>query len=95
MKLLAFDIWGDYGYFRRGYTSTSTITGIHLAVNALPIKIGDPSQSIAYTTTPSNANPNFFTFDIALSIPFAKPLNSLFCNFIVLPLKAFFILPYY
>lgn len=26
MKLLAFDIWGDYGYFRRGYTSTSTIT---------------------------------------------------------------------
>lgn len=25
-KLLAFDIWGDYGYFRRGYTSTSTIT---------------------------------------------------------------------
>jgi CRISPR-associated protein Cas5h len=26
MKILAFDIWGDYGYFRRGYTSTSTIT---------------------------------------------------------------------
>lgn len=26
MKLLAFDIWGDYGYFRSGYTSTSTIT---------------------------------------------------------------------
>lgn len=26
MKLIAFDIWGDYGYFRRGYTSTSTIT---------------------------------------------------------------------
>ena len=26
MKLLAFDIWGDYAYFRRGYTSTSTIT---------------------------------------------------------------------
>lgn len=25
-KLLAFDIWGDYGYFRRGYTTTSTIT---------------------------------------------------------------------
>ena len=25
-KLIAFDIWGDYGYFRRGYTSTSTIT---------------------------------------------------------------------
>ena len=25
-KLLAFDICGDYGYFRRGYTSTSTIT---------------------------------------------------------------------
>lgn len=25
-KLLAFDIWGDYAYFRRGYTSTSTIT---------------------------------------------------------------------
>ena len=25
-KLLAFDIWGNYGYFRRGYTSTSTIT---------------------------------------------------------------------
>lgn len=25
-KLVAFDIWGDYGYFRRGYTSTSTIT---------------------------------------------------------------------
>lgn len=26
IKLIAFDIWGDYGYFRRGYTSTSTIT---------------------------------------------------------------------
>lgn len=25
-KLLAFNIWGDYAYFRRGYTSTSTIT---------------------------------------------------------------------
>ena len=25
-KLLAFDIWGDYAYFRRGYTSTSTIS---------------------------------------------------------------------
>lgn len=25
-KLITFDIWGDYGYFRRGYTSTSTIT---------------------------------------------------------------------
>ena len=25
-KIIAFDIWGDYGYFRRGYTSTSTIT---------------------------------------------------------------------
>lgn len=25
-KLVVFDIWGDYGYFRRGYTSTSTIT---------------------------------------------------------------------
>ena len=25
-KLLTFDIWGDYAYFRRGYTSTSTIT---------------------------------------------------------------------
>lgn len=25
-KLIAFDVWGDYGYFRRGYTSTSTIT---------------------------------------------------------------------
>ncbi len=25
-KLLALDIWGDYGYFRRGYTTTSTIT---------------------------------------------------------------------
>ena len=25
-KLLAFDIWGDYGYFRRGYTTTSTIS---------------------------------------------------------------------
>lgn len=25
-KLLAFDIWGDYAYFRRGYTTTSTIS---------------------------------------------------------------------
>lgn len=25
-KIIAFDIWGDYAYFRRGYTSTSTIT---------------------------------------------------------------------
>ena len=25
-KLLVFDIWGDYGYFRQGFTSTSTIT---------------------------------------------------------------------
>lgn len=25
-RLLAFDIWGDYGYFRRGYTTTSTIS---------------------------------------------------------------------
>ena len=25
-KLLAFDIWGDYAYFRRGYTSTSTLS---------------------------------------------------------------------
>lgn len=25
-NLLVFDIWGDYGYFRRGYTSTSTLT---------------------------------------------------------------------
>lgn len=25
-KLLVFDIWGDFAYFRRGYTSTSTIT---------------------------------------------------------------------
>lgn len=25
-KLIAFDIWGDYAYYRRGYTSTSTIT---------------------------------------------------------------------
>ncbi len=25
-KLIAFDIWGDYAYFRRGYTSTSTIS---------------------------------------------------------------------
>ena len=25
-KLLVFDIWGDYAYFRRGYTSTSTIS---------------------------------------------------------------------
>lgn len=25
-KLLAFDVWGDYAYFRRGYTSTSTIS---------------------------------------------------------------------
>lgn len=25
-KLLAFDIWGDYAYFRRGFTTTSTIS---------------------------------------------------------------------
>ena len=25
-KLLAFDIWGDYAYFRRGYTATSTLS---------------------------------------------------------------------
>ena len=25
-KVLTFDIWGDYGYFRRGYTTTSTIS---------------------------------------------------------------------
>lgn len=25
-KLLVFDIWGDYAYFRRGYTTTSTIS---------------------------------------------------------------------
>ncbi len=25
-KVLVFDIWGDYGYFRRGYTTTSTIS---------------------------------------------------------------------
>lgn len=25
-KLLVFDLWGDYAYFRRGYTSTSTIS---------------------------------------------------------------------
>ena len=25
-KVIAFDIWGDYAYFRRGYTSTSTIS---------------------------------------------------------------------
>ena len=25
-KLLAFDIWGDYAYFRRGYTTTSTVS---------------------------------------------------------------------
>jgi len=25
-KTLVFDIWGDYGYFRRGYTTTSTIS---------------------------------------------------------------------
>ncbi len=25
-KLLAFDVWGDYAYFRRGYTTTSTIS---------------------------------------------------------------------
>lgn len=25
-KLLAFDIWGEYGYFRRGYTATSTVS---------------------------------------------------------------------
>lgn len=26
LKVLAFDIWGDYAYFRRGYTATSTIS---------------------------------------------------------------------
>lgn len=25
-KVAVFDIWGDYGYFRRGYTTTSTIS---------------------------------------------------------------------
>ncbi|WP_413828579.1 type I-B CRISPR-associated protein Cas5b [Methanobrevibacter sp. UBA412] len=25
-KVLAFDVWADYGYFRRGYTTTSTIS---------------------------------------------------------------------
>lgn len=25
-KLIAFDIWGDYAYFRRGYTTTSTVS---------------------------------------------------------------------
>ena len=25
-KVIVFDIWGDYAYFRRGYTSTSTIS---------------------------------------------------------------------
>lgn len=25
-KIVVFDIWGDYGYFRRGYTTTSTIS---------------------------------------------------------------------
>lgn len=25
-KIIAFDIWGNYAYFRRGYTSTSTIS---------------------------------------------------------------------
>jgi len=25
-KVVVFDIWGDYGYFRRGYTTTSTIS---------------------------------------------------------------------
>lgn len=25
-KLLAFDIWGEYAYFRRGYTTTSTVS---------------------------------------------------------------------
>ncbi len=25
-KVVIFDIWGDYGYFRRGYTTTSTIS---------------------------------------------------------------------
>lgn len=25
-KILTFDIWGDYAYFRRGYTTTSTIS---------------------------------------------------------------------
>ncbi|WP_308574344.1 type I-B CRISPR-associated protein Cas5b [uncultured Methanosphaera sp.] len=26
MNIVAFDIWGDYAYFRRGYTTTSTIS---------------------------------------------------------------------
>lgn len=26
MNLIVFDIWGDYAYFRRGYTTTSTLT---------------------------------------------------------------------
>lgn len=26
MDLLVFDVWGDYAYFRRGYTTTSTIS---------------------------------------------------------------------
>ena len=26
MKLVVFDVWGDYGYFRKPYTSTSTLT---------------------------------------------------------------------
>ncbi len=25
-KIVVFDIWGDYGYFRRGYTTTSTLS---------------------------------------------------------------------
>ena len=25
-KIVVFDIWGDYGYFRKGYTTTSTIS---------------------------------------------------------------------
>ena len=46
MKLIAFDIWGDYGYFRNGYTSTSTmsfpfpsrttITGLIAGILGLP-----------------------------------------------------------
>ena len=26
MNLIVFDVWGDYAYFRRGYTTTSTLT---------------------------------------------------------------------
>ncbi|MGL6297669.1 MAG: type I-B CRISPR-associated protein Cas5b [Methanobacteriaceae archaeon] len=26
MKVIVFDVWGDYGYFRRGYTTTSTLS---------------------------------------------------------------------